>query len=805
MKRISLVATLTMLVAATAAAQNVARRVFAGAPAASWIAPPGVAGDAFVVFQARRAIDLPSRPQRFVVHASGDNLYRLYVNGEQVSSGPQRADVMHWRYETVDLAPRLRAGRNVIAALVWNWGSTRPLAQHSHRSGFLLQGDGESEAIANTGPGWKLRVDSSYAFVPVTWADVRGYYAAAPAERMDGARYRWGWERVDHDDASWFTIPAPQGNRPLGAANGVVGALQLHGVPGGGGHGEVSGWLLEPRDIPPMEETLARFAAVRRSEGIVVPEAFVRGGADLVIPARSRASVLLDQGHTTNAYPVVVTSGGSGSTLALTYAEALMDSAWGKGNRNEIEGRTVRGVRDQFTIGGGERRRMQTLFWRSFRYVQVDVETQDEPLRIHDVHGIFTAYPFRERGRFAGDQPWIADVWRMNWNGARIGAFDTYMDTPYYEQLQYIGDTRIQALISLYVSGDDRLMRQALIQFDASRLPEGITTSRYPSALMQLIPPFSLFYVGMVYDYHMHRDDPAFVRARLAGIRGVLDWYGRHVDSTGMLGPMPYWNYMDWTPRWPRGVPPGADDGHSASVSLLYAYALRLAAAIETDAGVPGVGAMYRARSDSVVRATRARTWDAKRGLFRDAIGSHAYSQQTNILAILSGAVPVDDRAGVMNRVLADTTLTPASYYFGFYLLEALREAGLGERYVAHLAPWREMLALGLTSAPEKPEPTRSDTHAWSAHPNYGLLATVLGVRPSSAGFRTVHIAPALGSLRRAEGRVPHSIGDIDVSLMREGASGLRAQVTLPPGVTGTFEWGGRRTPLRAGTQVVRR
>ena len=46
---------------------------------------------------------------------------------------------------------------------------------------------------------------------------------------------------------------------------------------------------------------------------------------------------------------------------------------------------------------------------------------------------------------------------------------------------------------------------------------------------------------------------------------------------------------------------------------------------------------------------------------------------------------------------LGDTTLTQATYYFGWYVFEALRQAGLGEQYVERLAPWREMLALGLT------------------------------------------------------------------------------------------------------------
>jgi len=174
------------------------------------------------------------------------------------------------------------------------------------------------------------------------------------------------------------------------------------------------------------------------------------------------------------------------------------------------------------------------------------------------------------------------------------------------------------------------------------------------------------------------------------------------------------------------------------------------------------------------------------------------------VLAILTDASVTAEQRALMQRVLADSTLTPASYYFDFNLFEALRKAGLGDRYVERLAPWRTMLQLGLTSAPENPEPTRSDTHAWAAHPNYGLLATVLGVRPASAGFRTVTIAPALGPLRRAGGRVPHPLGDIDVSLEREGVGGVRAEITLPPGLTGAFEWKGQRRALHTGRQVLR-
>ncbi|HEX9249466.1 MAG TPA: hypothetical protein VF856_08195, partial [Gemmatimonadaceae bacterium] len=61
----------------------------------------------------------------------------------------------------------------------------------------------------------------------------------------------------------------------------------------------------------------------------------------------------------------------------------------------------------------------------------------------------------------------------------------------------------------------------------------------------------------------------------------------------------------------------------------------------------------------------------------------------------------------------------------------------------------------------------------------------------------------ALGPLRRAEGRVPHPLGDIDVQLVREGQRGLRAEITLPRGLSGVLEWWGQRRPLREGRQMI--
>jgi alpha-L-rhamnosidase len=760
---------------------------------AKWIAHPDGPPQSEGVFHFRKALDLDARPARFIVHVSADNRYRLFVNGEQVSSGPQRSDLMHWRYETVDLAPQLRQGPNVLAAVVWNWGAERPVAQFSRQTAFLLQGDSPREAIVNSGPEWRVLRNGGYAPIPVRADVVGGYYASPPGEAVDGARYPWGWTGLDFVEEGWLPADAERGSRAR--------RTQLRAT---NPFGEAGGWQLVARSIPPMEESPVRFATVRRSEGIEPDGRFLSGTGDLVIPARTRAVLLLDQEHLTNASAVLETSGGAGSTVSLIYAEALKDAQGNKGNRNEIEGKTIAGVRDEFTPGGGERRRFQTLWFRTYRYVQVEIQTADEALRIHDLHGIFVGYPFELVARFDSDLAWLADMWKINWRGARLCAWETYFDTPYYEQLQYVGDTRIQALITLYMSGDDRLVRQAIEHFDLSRIPEGITASRYPSDLGQYIPTFSPIWIAMVHDYWMLRDDPEYVRSFLPGVRAVLGWFERRLDDTGTLGPIPWWPYVDWAPEWERGVPPGGVEGRSTVIALQFVYALERAAELEDELGVRELAGRYRSLARKVRDAVRTHAWDAARGLFRDTPGGATYSQQANVMAVLTDAVEPAGQAALMERVLSDSALTQSTYYFSYYQLEALRKAGLGERYVEQLAPWRGMLELGLTTVPEMPEPTRSDSHAWSAHPNYGLLATVLGVRPGEPGFKSVHIAPHLGPLRRAEGRVPHPLGEIVVRLAQTEENGLRGDITLPQGLEGVLEWSGTRTLLGPGPQQVR-
>jgi hypothetical protein len=774
---------------------------------ASWITHPTAPLREPIVLHFRRGLRLAAVPASYPVRVSADNRFILFVNGKRVGDGPARGDLDHWRYERFDLAPLLKPGENLITATVWNFGVYAPLAQMSDRTAFLLEseagapGDRSSslgwEATGansiSTPDGWLVKEEAGQHALPRTDKSFQEYMASGPGEEIDAARYDWNWNDPAASGAQWLPAAAPIREFVYASPNKAHSADTKGNNP----------WGLVPDLLPVMEYTPTSAGEAVRAD-LPVMRGFP--AAPATVPASSHVHLMLDRKTLTTAYPKLTVSGGKGARIRLTYAEALYDKNQRKADRDAVEDRVAIGMNDSFLPDGGTHRFFEPLWWRTWRYLDLDIQTADEPLTLESLTATFTAYPFEERAKFISGDAELDKIWEISWRTARLDAHETYMDTPYYEQLQYVGDTRVQALISYAVAGDDRLARQAIAAFDQSRIPDGITRSRYPSSQPQNIPTFSLLWVGMVHDYWQYRPDPEPARAALPGTRAVLDWFATHEQPDGLLNELPWWSFIDWVSA--GKIPTYSAKGESCMTTLEYLGALGEAADLEQALGDPLLATRYQARAAHLRAAIFDKCWNETRGMIADNPDQKNFNQQANILAVLYDVIPKNLQQDVLSRMLTiDPGTNPedilsASYYFRFYLARALDHAGVADEYLRSIDPWRKLLPLHFSTWPEVPGNTRSDSHAWTAHPIYDLLTLVAGIEPASPGFATVRIAPHLGALPSLKASYPHHEGLIEVEYQRKGA-GVNAIITLPGKLTGSFVFNGQSWLLNPGPNKI--
>jgi alpha-L-rhamnosidase len=736
------------------------------------------------------------------VHVTGDSRYLLFCNGECVARGPARGDITHHFYETCDLGRHLRPGRNVLAALVLDMSRVAhrptdlgaPCAIMTYAGGFLLEGEistagGGTERLDTGLPGWKVRVDTSRRFQNegTRFEGYHGYF-----EHRRDAEAVAGWEAADFDDAGW-----PEATRLFLAER-----IENRRDP-------TSPYGLQARMIPALEEgppEAFREAFVPGGGAVGSDwDALLARGETLTIPARTETEVILDVGELTTAYPRLRTAGGAGAVVRLTYAEALRLPWTTPGARllgrpqslanlashyaDEANGWTfdrrgaVTGWSDVWEPAG--RRGGETFepwHWRAFRYVGVRIRTGEEPLELREVRHRFTAYPYDVRGRFRASDARLDGIWRVALRTMRLCSHETFEDCPHYEQMQYAGDTMITSKIALLTTGDGALTRQALHQFDWSRLPDGLTHSRYPSRLLQVIPSWSLHWITCIRDYAYCVPDVETPRALLPGVRAVLDWFRRHADDDGLPARLPYWNITDWCPWWPRGVVPGADTGPTCIIAAQFIHALAEAADLARIVGRKAEAEALELEAEALRGVLHRRFWSETEGLYLDRPGGPEVSQYGNAWAVVCGAAGERERRRLLERFPSDPKLAPGSFFCWHAVFRALELSGAYDRMPAHLGPWQEMVDYGLDTFVEENSYWRSLCHAWSAHPSLEFLTRILGVNPAAPGFGRIRVQPHRCGLTWAEGSVCTPRGPVEVRWTAEGGR-FRLEGRSPAGV----------------------
>ncbi|MBP5274332.1 MAG: alpha-L-rhamnosidase, partial [Abditibacteriota bacterium] len=527
---------------------------------------------------------------------------------------------------------------------------------------------------------------------------------------------------------------------------------------------------------------------------------FFDGDGAAVVPARTRLRVIGDMENYRCVYHSLRVSGGKGSLVRVRYAECLFEdpASFRKGNRDEFTGKYYHGVGASYYPGGNPGETYRTLWWIPGRYVEFYIETGDFALTLEAFGQTETHYDYRFRSEFESSDVRVSSFVPIARRSLEMCTHETLMDCPFYEQLMYVGDTRVELLAVYASSGDTAIARKAVDTFDKSIGTEGLTKSRYPSHLEQHIPPFSLFYVAMVYDYYMYTGDREFLAELMHGIRSIMDFFARHINERGLLRAPLGWNFTDWVPGFPGGHSVYTAEGVSGYYSVHYLYTLALAARLEEFMGEAELSLRYMKQAAALAESIEEAFWKEDAGLFSEDEEGAMFWEHTQCLAVLTGLFPEERTRRIMDSLAEKDGIHRTTIYFSHYLLEAAALAGRSDVFYGRLAFWSGLPELGFRTTPESPEPPRSDCHAWGAHPLYHLQSNILGVKPAAPGFGSVAVKPLLGDLEWARGSMPHPRGRIECSFTQKDGR-LSGTVVLPEGVAGTLEAGGAKIPLSEG------
>ncbi len=174
----------------------------------------------------RKKVTLSGKPTSAPVRIAAENKYWLYVNGQLVVSDgglDLRPDLTNTYHDSLDLAPYLTSGDNVIAALVWYKGGIDGYTQKMKTDGgFLFEAalSGATPAKIVSDATWKATLHPSFARTAQN-VETTDYKWPQYPIKYDARNDPGDWTTLGFDD-SWWPASTQLGTPPSAPWNAMV-------------------------------------------------------------------------------------------------------------------------------------------------------------------------------------------------------------------------------------------------------------------------------------------------------------------------------------------------------------------------------------------------------------------------------------------------------------------------------------------------------------------------------------------------------------------------------------------------------
>ncbi|QNK57954.1 alpha-L-rhamnosidase N-terminal domain-containing protein [Paenibacillus sp. PAMC21692] len=436
--------------------------------------------------------------------------------------------------------------------------------------------------------------------------------------------------------------------------------------------------------------------------------------------------------------------------------------------RGEME--FTEGLNNSFryvTKAGVQPYRTATRF--GFRYLMLTFRGLRNDVSLREVRVCRTSFPVSEEGKFRCSDLMLNEIWTISRRTHLLCMEDTFTDCPTYEQVFWVGDSRISALSNYSVYGSYDLVRHCLELVPRSGERSPLLAALYPTDWEAAIPFWTFSWVIACREYVMYSGDTAFEETNYPQLKKIVQAYLAFVNEKGLFD-ISAWNFLDWAKL---DVPYA---GTVTAYQAMLAYCCKLVGQMAGDRGEEADKQAFDAQYCRLKTSLREHLWDAEAGSYFDGLDrqggvSKTRSMQTHLLVYLSDCV-TEDISDIVAQRLLDTPgewVNVATPFMAFYYCEAMRKLDRLDRALAMIRKqWGGMVRYGATTCWETfPHAlpnrlTRSHAHSWSASPAYLFGTTLLGIEMETSGFNAIRVCPPDTDLEWAEGAIPTPHGRIE-------------------------------------------
>ena len=652
----------------------------------------------------RKVFQFTKSTDPVLIDITADDYYKLYINGRFVGQGPASGYYFHYHYNRYDITDYLQAGENVVAVHVYYQGLiNRVWNSGDYRQGMIAQLHSAGETLLATDASWKYQNSQAY----VSGGTVG--YQTQFLENIDSRLLIANWRELGFDDTEWQCV-----------SESIVDDHKLY---------------LQP--TPPVAVYNIQPAQTKQ----LAPGHY-----------------LVDFGHEITGQFTMEAQGNAGDIIEIRCGEELTETE----ERVRYKMRSNCDYQEFWTLSGQAVDVLEFYDYKAFRYVEV-IGSPEISINTATFAATVRHYPLDQTVcTLDTSNKTVKSVWDICKAGVQYGSQEGFLDCPGREKGQYLGDATVTGHSHMYVAGDLRLYKKAIMDFALSTFICPGLMAVAPGSYMQEIADYSMQWPMQIMLYYQQSGDLEFVKEMYPLVEGLYAYFQRYERSDGLLeNVVEKWNLVDW--------PGNLRDGYDFDLSLVVgpgchnvvnAFYLGMVQSLNEMRDL--LHLQYEDSLPSLRKAFNQTFYNEQTQLFVDAQGSSHSSLHANVMPLLFDLAPMEAVDPIV-ELIREKRLC-CGVYFAYFLLKALARVGQTELLFALIdntdeSSWANMVEEGATTCMEAWSKDHkwntSLCHAWASAPIPVLIEDIIGLKPALPGWKAIRFRP----------QIPAAMGDFELNI----------------------------------------